>query len=386
MKLFTTKIEAAGKKVVLDDMILTKSLPTAAGSKMLDGYMSLFDATVVDKLAAAGYTVCGKANVGELGFDLVGETSYYGACKDENGNLTLAAAEILKSGEAEIAVTLEANGSNIRAAAQQGLVYVKPTYGTVSRFGAVSVACSGDTVGVMAKTVEDAKNGVCAVAGYDEKDGTMHSDDLCRKVCISAEPAKKVAIIDDMKANTSALEACGIAYDVIDAPELKMAKAAWNILMCSELCNNVSRYDGIKYGYRSPNYKTIDELYTNSRTEAFGELLKTAILFGSDNLSTENYMKAYDKSLRVRRVISEKFAEIFAQYDAVVLPACSKMSYTEADIAANPYIAFDENVYTAPAAITGLPSVTVCGVQLIGKAFSDNMLLATAALMEKEGK
>ncbi len=385
MKLFTAKADVSGKRAALDDMILTKAMPTAAGSKMLCGYMSLFDATVIDKLSVAGYAVCGKANVGEMGIDLMGETSVYGACKDENGNLTLAAAEIVKSGEADIAITLDVNGSNIRAAAQKGLVYVKPTYGTVSRFGTVPAACSGDTVGVMAATVSEAKNGVCAIAGYDEKDGTMHSDELCRKVSEPSAPAKRVAVISDMRADTSALEASGIPFDVIDAPELKLAKNAWNILMCSELCNNVSRYDGIKYGHRCESYKTIDELYTNSRTEAFGDLLKTAILFGSDNLSDDNYIKAYDKALRVRRVISERLAQIFEQYDAVLLPACSKMSYTEDDVKSNPYISFDENVYTAPASITGMPSVTVRGVQLVGKAFSENMLLATAELLEKEG-
>lgn len=156
--------------------------------------------------------------------------------------------------------------------------------------------------------------------------------------------------------------------------------------MCAELCNNVSRFDGVKYGYRTKNYKNIEELYTNSRTEAFGELLKTAILFGSDALSTENYMRVYDKSLRIRRVVAEKFAEIFGEYDAVLLPACSKACYTMDDVKQNKYIAFDEALYTAPASITGLPAAVVGGVQLIGKAFSDNALLDMAAVFEKEGK
>ena len=105
------------------------------------------------------------------------------------------------------------------------------------------------------------------------------------------------------------------------------SREAWNVLLCAELCNNVSRYDGIKYGYRTPEYKTIDELYTKSRTEAFGELLKTAILYGSDALSTDNYEKIYDKSLRIRRVMVETFAEIFAEYDAVLLPAASRSAF-----------------------------------------------------------
>ena len=135
--------------------------------------------------------------------------------------------------------------------------------------------------------------------------------------------------------------------------------------MCAELCNNVSRFDGVKYGYRTKNYKNLDELYTNSRTEAFGLLLKSAILYGSDVLSSKNYMAKYDKAMRVRRVISEAFAKIFAAYDAVLLPACSKKQYTAADSA------FAENKYTAPAQLAGLPAVVVAGVQVMGPAFSD---------------
>ena len=152
--------------------------------------------------------------------------------------------------------------------------------------------------------------------------------------------------------------------------------------MCAELCNNVSRYDGVKYGYRAENFSGLDELYTNSRTEAFGELLKTAILFGSETLSTENYMKVYDKALRTRRVIVEEFAKIFESFDAVLMPAVSSMEYTETQIAADKHVAFLENFYTAPASITGLPAVVFGGVQLVGKAFSENALLDVA----KEGK
>ena len=148
--------------------------------------------------------------------------------------------------------------------------------------------------------------------------------------------------------------------------------------MSAELCNNVSKYDGVKYGYRSADSKTLDELYTNSRTEAFGYLLKSTILYGSDTLSTDNYFKVYDKALRVRRVICEYFEALFKEYDAVVLPACSKKAYTEEDIAANTYIAYDESLYTAPASITGLPAVVTDGVQLIGKAYSENSLLDLA--------
>ena len=193
--------------------------------------------------------------------------------------------------------------------------------------------------------------------------------------------------VDTAMAKTVAsLTALGIEVCEIESNVIAASHTAWNILMCAELCNNVSRYDGVKYGYRAANFSGIDELYTNSRTEAFGELLKTAILFGSETLSTENYMKVYDKALRTRRVVVEEFNKIFESFDAVIMPAVSTLEYTEELISADKHIAFEENFYTAPASISGLPAVAFSGVQLVGKAFSENSLLDVAKAFLKEGK
>lgn len=400
MKLYTTKKDvAATPSVVADDMILTVDMPTAAGSKMLDGYMSLFEAEALTRLTNGGYAVVGKADVGEFAVDLVGETSYNGAIVSD-GKLANASAEIVKSGDATVALCLDVNGSVRRAAAQGGLVSVKPTYGTVSRYGVIPAACSGDTVSVMAKTVADVQNALDVIAGHDDKDGTSLSDEQCAliKKGGSAKAATRVAILTSMTSGIDAdvkalldarratLTASGIEVVDVDGDMFAAARPAWNILMSAELCNNVSRYDGIKFGYRSENFTNIDELYTNSRTEAFGELLKSRILFGSDTLSTENYMKVYDKALRVRRVTVDAFAKLFADFDAVMIPAASKTAYTEDDVRANKFISYEENLYTAPASITGLPTVVAGGVQLIGKAFSENTLFGLATLFEKEGK
>lgn len=398
MKKFLCETEATTKAVALDDMILTKDLPTTAGSKMLDGYMSLFDAEVVTKLTTAGYCIKGKANTGELSIDLLGETSYCEPCANEDGTLANASAEIVKADEAEAVICLDVNGTPRRAASINGLTFVKPTYGTVSRYGTVAAACSGEAVGVMAKNADKCKEILAVIAGHDDKDGTSLPEEKCELVKSTTAPVKKIAVAkslaqsadDATKANIAkvreVLSKSGIEFEEIDDKVLTYAKTAWNVLMTSELCNNVSRYDGVKYGYRTPNYKTIDELYTNSRTESFGDLLKTAILFGSDSLSTENYMKVYDKALRIRRVIVEKFAEIFTSFDAVLLPASSKTVYKKSETDENKYLSFDEALYTAPASISGLPAVVFGGAQLIGKAFSDNALLDTAAIFEKEGK
>ena len=396
MKLFTAQTETTcAKKIVADDMMLTKDMPTAAGSKMLDGYMSLLEAEAVTRLTAAGYGICGKADVGEFAIDLLGETSYYGA-PTADGKLVNAAAEIVKEGSAMAAVGLDVNGSIRRAAAQSGLVSVKPTYGTVSRYGTIPVACSGETVCVTAKNSADCREVLDVLAGHDDKDGTSLSEAECSRLKsnASADTVRRVAVISELTAGIDAetsaklsaakekLTANGVAVSEISEPLLASARIAWNILMSAELCNNVSRYDGVKYGYRTENYTCIDDLYTNTRTEAFGFLLKTAILFGSDVLSTDNYMREYDKALRIRRLVSECFAKLFEQYDAILIPACSKAAYTEEDVKADQYITFSENLYTAPASLTGLPTVTAGGVQLIGKAFSENALFEAAKLYE----
>ncbi len=397
MNLYLNKKDAANA-VVLDDLFLTKDMPTTAGSKMLEGYMSLFGADVIDRLTDAGYAIGGKANIGEFAIDLLGETSYFGAC-EKDGVLTNASAEILNDGTKAV-LNLDINGTPRRAAALAGKTFVKPTYGTVSRFGTIAVACSGETVGVMANNASDCGDILSAIAGHDDKDGTSLSEAECARLKSGAEftKVKKVAVAasitacadDATRAKIShfcdVMAEQGVEFVEVDDAVLALAKTAWNVCMSAELCNNVSRLDGVKYGYRTKNYKTIEELYTNSRTEAFGELLKTAILFGSETLSTDNYMKVYDKSLRIRRVVCEKFAELFGEFDAVMMPACGKAQYTMDDVKANKYISYDEALYTAPASLTGLPAVVTGGVQLIGKAFSDLALLDLAATFEKEDK
>jgi len=382
--LYIQKFDAADNAVALDDMILTTDSTTTAGSKMLANYTSLFEAEVVTKLKAAGYAIAGKANVGEFGLDLMGETSHFGPV-EADGKLVGAPAAILASEPVKAVVCFDVNGAPRRMAALSDALFVKPTYGTVSRYGTIPAACSGETVGVMARNADDAAEILAAIMGHDDKDGTSLPAEKCKLG--EAAPVKKIAVVGDLTAGTDAdmaakvdaakasLAASGIEVAEIDCSVMAAAKTAWGILMSAELCNNVSRYDGVKFGHRTENYTNIDELYTNSRTEAFGMLTKTTILYGSETLSTENYMKVYDKAMRVRRVIVEAFADIFAEFDAVLVPAASKCALTADDDA------FDEAFYTAPASITGLPAVAAKGVQLVGRAFSEATLLSLAKVL-----
>lgn len=389
MKLYISKSEPAEKNVVVDDMILTTDMPTSAGSKMLDGYMSLFEAEAVTRLNKNNYKVFAKSNTGEMNIDLLGETSYYGVCTDEKNNVVNAMAQSIKNKEAMAGVTLEVNGAAARAAAISNLTFVKPTYGTVSRFGTIASACSGETVSVMAENVKVCKEILSTISGHDNKDGTSLPQEKCesakevntiKKIAVAKSLLKSVN--EEVKENfdkvIAKLKENGIEVVEIDADELLLAKPAWNILMSAEVCNNVSRYDGVKYGYRTKDYTTIDELYTNSRTEAFGYLLKSTILFGSETLSEANYMKVYDKAMRIRRVISEYLNSTFGKFDAILAPVSSKMSYSLDEVKENKYIAYDESIYTAPASISGMPVVVTNGVQFIGKALSEGSLLALA--------
>lgn len=395
MKLYTVKNQVYNDRVVVaDDMILTTEHPTSAGSRMLEGYVSLIASEALGCLTAAGYVLGGKTQVGEFAIDLVGETSKDGAIY-KDGKAVNAAACVLLADEACVALTLDVNGSVRRAAAQSGLCSVKPTYGTVSRYGTIPVACSGDTVSLMARNTGECRNALNVIRSCDPKDGTCIPESMRNE---KTAPVKRVAVLASLMRDVdaevnraittaaAALTDAGIEVITIDDNVICTSRPAWNILMCAELCNNVSRYDGVSFGHRAESFSGIDELYTNSRTEAFGDLLKAAVIYGSETLSANNYIKVYDKALRTRRVIVEAFAALFEKFDALLMPACSTIAYTEKMLKETPRLVFDENLYTAPASISGLPAVVSGGIQLAGPAFSESILLDTAAIIEKGGQ
>ena len=369
------------KRIIIDDMFLTTDSATTAGSGMLEGYQSPIDATVIQKAQAAGYTLAMKTPVGEFAIDLLGETAASGAWV-RDGVLKNATTEMLWSENAKGALCLDVNGYPRRAAAQTGLVCLKPTYDAISRQGVVSVAPSGETVDILAKEVEDCRELYSAVA---EKNDTKEAPIHRVAVLSSLDTEMNFEVKQRICAAISNLEKSGICTTYIENSVFCAAKAAWNVILCAELCKNTARYDGVRYGRRAADFSSLDELYTKSRTEGFGDLTKAAILYGSDVLSSQNYRTVYEKSLRVRRVITDEFAKIFEDFDAVLLPACSQMSYTEEQVSKDKYIAFEENRYTAPATLAGLPAVVAEGVQLIGKANTEHALLDVAKLLAGEG-
>ncbi len=390
MKYYAEKIMDKGN-IAVDDTILVKGYKTTAGSYILDGFKPLFSAEAVTRLEKKGYSVKGKTHVGEFGLDLVGEFSYYAEGEK------CAGAKAVAEGDVKATLGVDMNGSTRRAAALSGVDFLKPTYGTVSRYGIVSCAASGEQLGVYAKNAKDIKEIMDVIAGHDEKDGTSLKNETYdysftdvngKKVCIIKELLDKAD--DDVKANVKAfaeaLKANGVEVTEISLDIFDIANTAWQILMTAETCNNVSRYDGVKFGHRAEEYRNIDELYINSRTEGFNFLTKATILYGSDVLSKNRYKDCYDKSLRVRRVIFEHFESVMKEYDAMLTPVASKTSYEAYDIKDAFKKVFEESVFTAIANLIGAPALVTNGVQLIGKNFDEATLLSLADSVQRKGK
>ena len=387
-------VKFGGGNIAVDDTILVKDAQTAAGSKMLDGFKPLFTAEVVTRLENKGYKVAGKTHVGEFGLDLVGEFSHY---LKQEGTLKGAAAEAVASGEVKAALGVDMNGASRRAAALSGVDFLKATYGTVSRYGIISCAASGEQVGVYAANAATVGEIMTTIAGHDEKDGTSLRNDTY-DYTIGEVKGKKVAVVkelfdkadDSVKANLTAyaekLKAQGVQVEEISFDVFDAANTAWQILMTAETCNNVSRYDGVKYGHRAEKYKNIDELYVNSRTEGFNFLTKSVIMYGSDVLSKNRYEACYNKSLKVRRVLAERFEQLMANYDALLTPVCGKTAFESYDITEAFGKVFEQSVYTALANLIGTPALVSGGVQLMGKHFGEATLLSLANAVERMGE
>ena len=393
MKYYATKVSEKGN-IAVDDTLLVKDVVTTDGSKILDGFKPLFSAEAVTRLQSKGYVISGKTNVGEFGLDLVGEFSYYAP---QEGTLKGSAAELVKNGDVEAALGVDMNGSPRRAAALSGVDFLKPTYGTVSRYGVISCAASGEQVGVYAKDAQKIAEIMDVIAGHDDKDGTSLKAESY-DYTISDVKGKKVALNkylldkadDETKAKVMAfadsLRANGVEVAEFSCDSCEIANTAWQILMCAETCNNVSRYDGVKFGHRAKEYKNIDELYVNTRTEGFNFLTKAVILYGSDVLSKTRYKDCFDKSLRIRRVVAEAVTKKLEEFDAILTPVCSKTEYEAYDVKDAFGKVFGESVFTAVPNLIGIPALVTKGVQLMGNHFSESTLLSLADSVEKEGK
>ena len=307
---------------VISSSIMQKGHPATAGSKMLENFISPIDATVVSRLEAADVGIAGRCESDEFGAsglffeDVAGQTA--ALTETVNGAVSCVATE-----KADFALCNDYTGAISRAAAAQGLYYIQPTYGTVSRYGLIPVVSSIDQIGIVCKTPDVGFKVLKIISGYDARDGVMMSDEI--RAAAEAEELSPSFEIDIVALETD--------YSNVYTQVMQ-------ILCSAELGNNISRYDGIKYGYRAKDYNGLNELYTKSRTEAFGSDVKLAAILGAMVLSQENYTRYYDKAMRLRRLIKESLS--FDEYD-VIVTKCPLLSR----LCGLPSLTTPENVYIA---------------------------------------
>ena len=381
---FITKINDNGT-IAVDDTLLVKDYLTTAGSKILSNFKPLFSAECVLRLEKSGYAIAGKTNVGEFGLGFLGESSFYGTCV-KDGKVVGAGASLVAEGKVKGCLSVDLNGTPRRASAISNVKLIKPTYGVVPRYGVVACACSGETVSVLAKDTDTLVELLSKIAGYDSKDGTSINKEYDFSCNASV---KKVAVIKEL-INSSLdktidkLKANGVVVDEISLKEIEEIATAWQILMSAETCNNISRYDGVKYGFRTENYSNIDDLYVKTRTEGFSFLTKATLIYGSNALSKSKYLDCYDKSLKIRALAQEIAKNIFADYDLILTPTYSGKEYKVEDLGNDSFeISLLESKYTAFASITGLPALVTDGVQFIGNYFAENTLFSVSKILEK---
>jgi len=313
-------------KIAVDENIMIKGEICAAGSKMLHNFKVPYTATVVEKITDAGMTITYSSKIGEFG------------AETNQTNQKQTAAYLVGSGAVDAALGIDVDGAAYRAAAQNDIAYIKPTYGTVSRFGLVANVTSVDQIGVYAKNLEDGFYVLSKIAGHDKNDGTSYPNE-------KYEYSDKEIDLLDLK--------------VINSPDFKLKEyltSVYTIISAAEFSGNIARFDGLKFGYRTENFRDLDALITNSRSEGFSTETKLKALMGTYVLSKEQFDKYYFKAMQVRRLVKQELNEIFESYDIISLPPCDKA--------------------VALANLSGCPAIVFGGKLIIAKEFDENKLFA----------
>ena len=349
--------------VALQDCIMRKGSPSTAGSKILENFISPFDAAVVTRLLDNKIAIAGKTKMEEFGIDRISA--------DKPDNVS-EAIRVVADNVVSFSLCNDVFGKCRRQAAGHGVFYIHPTYGTVSRFGLIPMVSSMDQIGVACKNLMDGFNLLSVIAGNDSNDGAMFPEKkysytgINKKIRLGV-PASIVKQADE-NTQKSIYEFAEKHNTVnIDLEYFNVYKQAMYILCCAEISNNINRYDGIKYGYRTSNYSGLNDLYVNTRTEAFNLETKLAAVMGSMVLSHDQYVPYYEKAMKMRRLIKESLR--FDEYDVIILPTA---------IGENPY---DNLSLFSPAPLAGLPSISFSynggGIQLIANVKDENTLITT---------
>ena len=401
---FTEKGRLAGVPFVVKDNFLVFGSPTTAGSKILENYETPIQATAIERLEAEGAICIGKANLDAFGHGSSTENSAYGVTKNtfdetrvaggsSGGSAVVTALDIVP-----FALGTDTGGSIRQPAGFNGVIGIKPTYGLVSRFGVVAMANGTDTVGCFASTAEDAAIVLAIMAGRDEDDPTtlpnavMDAPQRLTKQKIGVISELMTDSVDDEVKQAvlqyiEKLRADGHDVEEISMPIIRYSLAMYYIIVSAEISSNLARYDGIRYGKRE-EANSLTEIYEKSREKGFMFENKRRILMGSYVLSSGYFDAYYLKAQKARTLLIEAFDKLFKTYDVLISPVSPTPAFKIGQNTADPVKMYLEDAMTVPASLAGLPAVSVpagatkaglpIGVQLIGPARSDSMLLAVA--------
>ncbi|MBD2858762.1 Asp-tRNA(Asn)/Glu-tRNA(Gln) amidotransferase subunit GatA [Spongiibacter sp. KMU-158] len=397
-----------GLPIAHKDIFCTDGIRTSCASKMLDNFIAPYNATVVEKLAAAGVVTLGKTNLDEFAMGSSNETSFYGPVRnpwDINcvpGGSSGGSAAAVAAGLAPIATGTDTGGSIRQPAALCGLTGLKPSYGRVSRYGMIAFASSLDQGGPIARTAEDAAIMMQAMAGFDLRDSTsmdvpvpdyraaLNNDIKGKKIGVPKEYFSAGLHPDIAAAVQTALaeyQKLGAELVEISLPHTELAVPCYYVIAPAEASTNLSRYDGVRYGYRCEDPQDLDDLYTRTREEGFGEEVKRRIMVGTYALSAGFYDAYYRKAQQIRRLIRNDFVEAFKQVDFIAGPTAPNPAFALGEKANDPVTMYLEDIYTISVNLAGLPAISLpagfsngkpVSLQLIGRDFDEAGLLAAA--------
>lgn len=397
-----------GIPIAHKDIFCTKGLKTTCGSRMLQNFVAPYNATVVDRLNSAGVVTLGKANMDEFAMGSSNENSYFGSVANpwqhdrvpggsSGGSAALVAAQL-----ASAATGTDTGGSIRQPAAFCGITGIKPTYGRVSRYGMIAFASSLDQGGPMAQTAQDCALLLQGMAGHDPRDSTSSSEPVPDfsatletdlkglRIGVPSEyfgPGLDSALGDAVNEALAELERAGAVLKTISLPNQSYCIPAYYVIAPAEASSNLSRFDGVRFGHRCDNPQDLEDLYTRSRGEGFGNEVKRRILIGTYALSAGYYDAYYSKAQRVRQLVSDDFTAAFDEVDIIAGPTTPTAAFARGDKAEDPVGMYLNDLFTVSANLSGLPAISApcgmvdglpAGLQLCGPAFQEARLLNVA--------
>ena len=398
-----------GLPIAHKDLFCAEGWRTTCGSKMLENFVAPYDATVIRKLHAEAGMVCvGRANMDEFAMGSSNETSYFGPVKNPwdssrvAGGSSGGSAAVVAAGLAPVATATDTGGSIRQPAGMCNLTGLKPSYGVVSRYGMVAYASSLDQGGIMAHTAEDCALMLNAMAGFDERDSTSlerapedYRRDLEQplaglRIGLPKEffgPGCDPAVMASVQEAIKQYQALGATLVDVSLPHTDLAVPVYYVIASAEASSNLSRYDGVRFGYRAPSYDSLDDMYMTSRSQAFGEEVKRRILIGTYVLSHGYYDAYYLQAQRIRRLIANDFVDAFKSCDVILGPTAPTPAFRIGEKISDPVQMYLFDIYTISVNLAGLPGLSLpcgqaaglpVGLQLIGNYFSEARLLNVA--------